>query len=152
MLLLCLHPRLYRLDRLMKIRQLHSLFFLLKISTLEQEIFSFDLINHVPTSQTIKQKKSTEREELEHLYANIRNLRENKSTEISLKNTFDLVSKNHPNDWLLSVEIAELASKENNTDLVENVLNYLEKVKMKRPKIAHLVDGGLELIFEKATL
>ena len=113
------------------------------------DVNSFDMINHVPSSKTIKQKKSTAREELEKLYQSVRNIRENKTSSTTLKEAFGAVSANHPNDWLLSVEIAELAKKENNTDLSNKVLNHLEKVKSNRPEIAHLIDGGLELIFEK---
>ena len=69
-----------------------------------------------------------------------------------MKEAFASVTANHPNDWLLSVEIAELAKKENNSDLVDKVLNHLEKVKTNRPEVAHLIDGGLELIFEKANV
>ena len=112
------------------------------------DVNSFDMINHVPSSQTIKQKKSVEREELEKLYASIRNIRENKSTTITLKEAFAAVTSGHPNDWLLSVEIVELAQKEGNSDLVNKVLNHLENVKTNRPKIAHLIANGLELIFE----
>ena len=114
------------------------------------DVNSFDMINHVPSSQTIKQKKSVEREELEKLYASIRNIRENKSTTITLKEAFAAVTSGHPSDWLLSVEIAELAQKEGNSDLVNKVLNHLENVKTNRPEIAHLITNGLELIFEKA--
>ena len=113
------------------------------------DVNSFDMINHVPSSQTIKQKKSAEREELEKLYASIRNIRENKTATTTLKEAFASVTANHPNDWLLSLEIVELAKKEENTDLVDKVLNHLEKVKINRPEIKHLVDNGLELIFEK---
>ena len=113
------------------------------------DVNSFDMINHVPSSQTIKQKKSTEREELERLYLSVRNIREGKPATTTLKEAFASVSAGHPNDWLLSVEIAELAKKEGNSDLVDKVLNHLEKVKSNRPEIVHLVDYGLELIFEK---
>ncbi len=113
------------------------------------DVNSFDMINHVPSSQTIKQKKSVEREELEKLYLSVRNIREGKPATTTLKEAFASVSAGHPNDWLLSVEIAELAKKDGNTDLVDKVLNHLEKVKNNRPEVAHLVDGGLELIFEK---
>ncbi len=113
------------------------------------DVNSFDMINHVPSSQTIKQKKSQEREELERLYASVRNIRDNKTATTTLKEAFASVTANHPNDWLLSIEIIELAKKEENTDLVEKVLNHLEKVKINRPEIKHLVDNGLELIFEK---
>lgn len=112
------------------------------------DVSSFDMITHVPSSHTIKQKKSSKREELENLYLNIRKLREGKSAEITLKEAFGAVTANHENDWLLSVEIAELAKKENHSDLIDKVLNHLEKVKTKRPEIAHLIDGGLALIFE----
>ncbi|WP_396166592.1 aromatic amino acid hydroxylase [Flavobacterium sp.] len=112
------------------------------------DVSSFDMITHVPTSHTIKQKKSSKREELENLYLNIRKLRDGKPAEITLKEAFGAVTANHENDWLLSVEIAELAKKENHSDLIDKVLNHLEKVKTKRPEIAHLIDGGLALIFE----
>lgn len=114
------------------------------------DVNSFDMINHVPSSQTIKQKKSAEREELEKLYANVRTIREKNSAAITLKEAFAAVTSGHPNDWLLSVEIAELAQKEGNSDLVNKVLNHLENVKTNRPEIAHLITNGLELIFEKA--
>ncbi|NHM04523.1 aromatic amino acid hydroxylase [Flavobacterium celericrescens] len=116
------------------------------------DVNSFDMINHVPSTQTIKQKKSPEREELEKLYLSVRNIREEKFATCTLKEAFASVSAGHPNDWLLSVEIAELAKKENNSELVDKVLNHLEKIKINRPEIAHLVDGGLELIFEKANV
>lgn len=115
------------------------------------DVNSFDMISHVPSSKTIKQKKSAEREELENLYRNIRNIREGKNASVTLKEAFGAVSSNHSNDWLLSVEIAELAHKENNNDLVDKVLNHLEKVKTKRPEIAHLIKNGLDLIFEKVS-
>jgi phenylalanine-4-hydroxylase len=114
------------------------------------DVNSFDMINHVPSSQTIKQKKSTEREELEKLYLSVRNIREGKPATTTLKEAFASVSAGHPNDWLLSVEIAELAKKDGNSDLVDKVLNHLEKIKYKRPEVAHLIYNGLELIFEKA--
>ncbi|MEW5675000.1 aromatic amino acid hydroxylase [Flavobacterium enshiense] len=115
------------------------------------DVNSFDMISHVPSSKTIKQKKSTEREELENLYKNVRNIREGIHAEITLKEAFAAVSANHHNDWLLSVEIAELAQKENNTDLIDKVLNHLENVKISRPEVAHLIANGLDLIFDKTT-
>ncbi len=113
------------------------------------DVDSFDMITHVPSTQTIKAKKTPEREELENLYKAVRNIREGQFAETTLKEAFGAVSANHPNDWLLSVEIAELAHKQGNQDFVDKVLNHLEKVKQNRPEIAHLIKNGLELIFEK---
>lgn len=115
------------------------------------DVNSFDMINHVPSSKTIKQKKTEEREELENLYQNIRNIRENREAEITLKEAFGAVSGCHPNDWLLSVEIAELAYKNHNNDLMDKVMNHLENVKRRRPEIAHLITNGLDLILEKVS-
>jgi phenylalanine-4-hydroxylase len=112
------------------------------------DVTSFDMVNHVPSSQTIKQKKSPEREELENLYKNVRFLREGKTAEITLKEAFGAVSGNHPNDWLLSVEILELAYQEQNEDLISKVKNHLENVKQHRPEVAHLIDNGINLIVE----
>lgn len=116
------------------------------------DVTSFDMISHVPSSQTIKQKKSAEREELENLYKNIRNIRENKTFETTLKEAFGAVTSNHPNDWLLCVEIAELAHKSNDNEFTDKIINYLENVKVRRPEVAHLISNGLELIFDKISV
>lgn len=111
------------------------------------DVNSFDLINHVPASQTIKQKKSPERAELEKLYASVRSLREKNTSDTTLASVFESVVANHPNDWLLSVEIAELAHKKKDEDLAKKVSDHLVNVKNKRPEIAHLITNGLNLIF-----
>jgi len=116
------------------------------------DVNSFDMITHVPSSKTIKAKKSTEREELEGLYLNIRNLREGKQAILSAEKTFEIVKNNHPKDWLLPLEIAELCDKTNNNELLNQVLIHLEKVKQARPEIVHLISGGLKLFMEKVSL
>ncbi len=113
------------------------------------DVNSFDMISHVPSSKTIKQQKSAEREELEKLYQNVRNIREGKATTITLKEAFGALTGQHPTDWLLAVEIAEIAHKENNNELVDKVLQHLESVKSKKPEVAKLIQNGLDLIFEK---
>lgn len=116
------------------------------------DVRSFDLISHVPSSHTIKAKKSPEREELESLYLNIRNLREGKTSFMSIEKTFETLKENHPKDWLLAVEIAELLDKNHQTDFLQKVIIYLEKQKQNRPEVAHLISGGLELIFENESV
>ena len=116
------------------------------------DVRSFDLISHVPSSHTIKAKKSTEREELESLYLNIRNIREGKTSFMTIEKTFETLKENHPKDWLLAVEIAELLDKNHQTDFLQKVIIYLEKQKQNRPEVAHLISGGLELIFENESV
>lgn len=113
------------------------------------DVNSFDLISHIPSTQTIKAKKSAEREELEKLYQNTRNIREGKPSQITLKEAFASVTAGHPNDWLLCIELAELAHKSSDNEFLDKILNHLEKVKNNRPEVAHLIDGGLSLLLEK---
>lgn len=113
------------------------------------DVNSFDLISHVPSSKTIKAKHTAERDDLELLYHSIRKIRETKDTTTSLEPIFQKLREDHPKDWLLAVEITELLKDRNEPKLLQEVLAYLEKLKENRPNIAHLIDGGLELIFEK---
>lgn len=114
------------------------------------DVNSFDMITHVPSSHTIKAKKSAEREELENLYLNVRNIREGKKSVLTLEETFDVIQKNHPKDWLLSVEIMELIYG-NNTELEQQIILHLENLKQSRPEILNLITNGLGLIFSEAT-
>lgn len=106
---------------------------------------SFNLIIHKTSTSTIKSKKTPEREELESLYESVRNIREGKNTKFSLEAAFDILKKYHPKDWLLSVEIYELAFGKHEK-LAKEVLQHLEEVKERRPDVAHLIDGGVNLV------
>jgi phenylalanine-4-hydroxylase len=110
---------------------------------------SFDLITQMPLSTTIKSKQTPERSDLEQLYKTVRNIRVQPGTDTALAPIFEKLKANHPNDWLLAVEIVELLNDRNDTPLLENVLHYLEVLKQKRPNIEHLITGGLDLIFDK---
>lgn len=108
------------------------------------DINSFDMITHVPSTKTIKSKKSDKREALEKLYAKVRSYRENEPEEdldLILK---DLI-KNHPQDWLLSLEIVEIA-KQNNLPIYNEALEHLLNVKEQRPEVSHLIANGLNLL------
>jgi phenylalanine-4-hydroxylase len=110
---------------------------------------SFDLITNLPSSKTIKAKHSAERANLEKLYQTIRSIRETKDLETSLVPIFNKLKAEHPSDWLLTIEIVELLKDRNETQLLEELLAYLENLEQRRPEIAHLIIGGLDLIFEK---
>ncbi|TRO64185.1 aromatic amino acid hydroxylase [Christiangramia sabulilitoris] len=109
---------------------------------------SFDLITHKPSTTTIKSKKTPEREELESLYKAVRNIRNGENTKFSLQAAFDIVRKHHPKDWLLSVEIYELAV-EDDPKLAEEVKEYLQQLKEERLEVAHLISDGIEMTDSK---
>ena len=114
------------------------------------DVNSFEMMNHVASSHTIKAKKSEEREELEGLYQNVRSIRDGKITPLSLEATFEKLLKNHPKDWLLPVEIVELVSTKD-TALAAKVISHLETLKISRPEVAKLISNGLELILDNVS-
>ena len=106
---------------------------------------SFDMITHMPNSKTIKAEKTPEREELESYYSEIRKFRENKNSAEKAFGIFKIVSNKFPNDWLLSLEIAEILNSQKAESSLNEVLSYINNLKMKRPEVSHLIDNGLEL-------
>jgi phenylalanine-4-hydroxylase len=112
------------------------------------DVNSFDLISHVPSSKTIKAKQTAERDDLEVLYQTVRSIRESNDTTTSLEPIFTKLQNNHPNDWLLSIELIELLNTRNETNLMQQILLQLDNLKKQRPEIEKLISNGLELIFE----
>ncbi|MFD1615526.1 aromatic amino acid hydroxylase [Gelatiniphilus marinus] len=110
------------------------------------DLNSFDLITHVPSTQTIHIKKSSETLKLETLYQQVRDYREGKNKTISRTKVLEALIKNHHNDWLLPLELYELAFTGNETKLCENIINHLENIKQNRPEVGHLINDGLAII------
>lgn len=108
------------------------------------DVNSFDMVTHIPKTKTIKARKSEEREALEKLYAEVRRSREDHIEE-NLGSILDTLIHHHPNDWLLTLEIVELA-KQNALPFYEKALDHLLNVKERRPEIAHLITNGLNLL------
>lgn len=109
---------------------------------------SFDLITHKPSSTTIKSKKTAEKEELESLYQSVKNIRNGENTKFSLQAAFEIAKKHHPKDWLLALEVYELVA-DRDPKFATEIKEHLIKVKASRPKISHLIDGGIEMIESK---
>ncbi len=106
---------------------------------------SFDMITHLPNSKTIKAEKTPEREELESYYSEIRTIRENKINSDKAFEIFKIVANRYPNDWLLSLEIAEILYIQKSEKSFNEVLSHLNNLKVNRPEVSHLIDNGLEL-------
>jgi phenylalanine-4-hydroxylase len=88
------------------------------------------MITHMPSSTTIKAKQTAERDDLEVLYQMVRIIRKSKDIYASLDPIFHRLKKDHPNDWLLTVEIGTLQDR--NSTLLQEVLDYLDDLKQKR--------------------
>ena len=110
------------------------------------DLKSFDLINHEISSTTIKREVSPERHKLENYYKQVREFREGINTTISRHKVFEQIAKEFPNDWLLSVELYELAKTNGDSDFAAEIAKHLETLKQNNPKLGHLIDDGLGLV------
>ncbi len=100
---------------------------------------SFPITLKPSDTKTIKNSQSEKEIELNKLYKTVSEHRKNKSSNESLTVIFETLKKDHPTDWLLPLEIYELTKN-------KNVLFYLQSLKKERPNVAHLIEGGLDLI------
>jgi len=107
--------------------------------------YSFDMVTHTPEMNTIKKTYTKKQEELHTLYEAVKNVRNGSNTKFSLEAVFEILKKDHPNDWLLSIEIYELIY-DRDPNFATLVLEYLEDLKVKKPSIKHLITGGLQII------
>ena len=110
------------------------------------DLNSFNLITHTPSSQTIHVKKTEKKIELEMFYQQIRDYREGKNRSISRTKVLEQLIERHPGDWLLPVELYELATLGNEDLLACKILSHLERIKQNRPEIGKLIDDGLAII------
>lgn len=107
---------------------------------------SFDLVNHVSNSETIRVQLSEEETNLNKRYKEIRDIRNSEEIDSTkLQDIFKTVKENHSTDWLLPLEIYELAIKKD-LNFSEEVLKHLLHLKQERSNVAHLIEGGLALL------
>lgn len=106
------------------------------------DYLSFDLVEHELSSLGDVAEMSEEEKTLNNLYAKIRALRhaaQDKNDRSECYKQFEVVKENHPNDWLLPLEIYELTG-------ASEVLEHLKLLQQRRPEVAHLIKAGLELL------
>ncbi|WP_188372701.1 aromatic amino acid hydroxylase [Winogradskyella haliclonae] len=110
---------------------------------------SFENLYHVSENTTIQPETDETKIKLKALYQKIRDLRHNNSATFSdIESVLETLKTNHSQDWLLSLELLELADKYNFSDLKVKAHDYLNEQKSSQPDIAHLIDDGLEIINE----
>ena len=108
---------------------------------------SFKNLYHVSTTETIKQQKDTKTLELENLYATVRNMRNSNKIDVEkIKHVFKDLKANHPLEWLITLELLEILKNTDSKDLQTELLKHIENIKLQKPKIAHLIEDGLDLI------
>jgi len=110
---------------------------------------SFENLYHISEHKTIDKDTDKIRLQLETLYQNVRDLRDKGSiSEYELHSIFKKLTPNHHSDWLLALELLELAFKAGYSELITIIEDYLSSQKKNRPKIAHLISDGITIIKE----
>lgn len=106
---------------------------------------SFLDLGKVSDSKTIKIQYSAKEQKLYTLYDEVRALREKGSVnEKSIETIFQNLELNFSNDWLLPLEIYELALQ-HNYEIQHDILNHL-KALAENDEISELIHKGLELL------
>ncbi len=109
------------------------------------DVGSFDLVTHEVNSTAIKPVVSAEQLRLEQYYKQVREFREGTNTTISRNKVFQEVKTAYPNDWLLPIELYELAKNNGDREFANEIAQHLEQVKQQNPKVGHLIDDGISL-------
>ena len=109
------------------------------------DVASFEDVGKVSETKTVKITYSDSEKELFALYDQVRKLREsNAVTEDSMSKIFSKLRSTFNNDWLLVLELYELALSFNFANQFE-LLEYLVKLQEK-PEYEQLISNGLQLL------
>lgn len=106
---------------------------------------SFNLVAHVSNTKTIKEHKTQHKLDLENLYKDVRAHRKMDKI-MDLHTALETLKTDYPEDWLLTLEICELAQQEGDTILLDRAKMALNATKVSKPNVRHLIEDGLQLL------
>src|SRR5256714_2357924 len=101
----------------------------------------------VPKERTIKEPSDAKRKKLENLYQQVRDIRERKVGYERLGEIWETQQAQHPDDWLLSMEIFEILDDSGQQpELKERISKFLKQVAATNKDKQTLVDWGFRLV------
>src|SRR6185503_4442239 len=90
---------------------------------------AYNQVALVPKERTIKVPSDEKRKRLENLYAQVRQIRETKKGYERVGEIWETQQSEHPNDWLLSMEIFELLDETGDQpQLKDRISTFLKKI------------------------
>ena len=108
---------------------------------------AYNQVALVPKERTIKIPSDAKRKKLENLYAQVRKIRESKVGYERLGEIWETQQAEHPNDWLLSMEIFEILDEtEQQPELKTRVEKFLNEKKAKTKDLSTLIGWGFRLV------
>lgn len=108
---------------------------------------SFDMITHELESKPKKIEVRAEVAVLREMYQIVKERRENgQYTEEFVANLFVKAKENYPQEWLLPVELYELAHQKKYSELANQIKAYLHILMETQKEVSHLIEDGIMLI------
>jgi phenylalanine-4-hydroxylase len=108
---------------------------------------AYNQVALVPKERTIKVPSDAKRKRLENLYSQVRKIRESKAGYERLGEIWETQQAEHPDDWLLSMEIFEiLDATHQQPDLKNRIEKFLNEKKAKTKDLSTLISWGFRLV------
>jgi phenylalanine-4-hydroxylase len=108
---------------------------------------AYNQVALVPKERTIKVPSDAKRKRLENLYAQVRTIRESKAGYERLGEIWETQQAEHPDDWLLSMEIFEiLDATDQQRELKTRIEKFLNERKAKTKDLSTLISWGFRLV------
>ena len=108
---------------------------------------AYNQVALVPKERTIKVPSDAKRKRLENLYAQVRKIRESQTGYERLGEIWETQQAEHPEDWLLSMEIFEiLDATDQQRELKTKIENFLNEKKAKTKDLSTLISWGFRLV------
>jgi phenylalanine-4-hydroxylase len=101
----------------------------------------------VPKERTIKAPSDAKRKKLESLYQQVRDIRTRKTGYERLGEIWETQQAEHPEDWLLSMEIYEMLEEiEEQKPLQHRIAQFLNSRKTEDKDLSTLIEWGFRLV------
>ncbi|MEO8439633.1 MAG: aromatic amino acid hydroxylase [Spartobacteria bacterium] len=108
---------------------------------------AYNQVALVPKERTIKAPSNAKRKKLESLYQQVRDIRARKTGYERLGEIWETQQAEHPDDWLLSMEIFEILHElDEQAPLKGKVQKFLEQMQSRNPDLATLIGWGFRLV------
>ena len=107
---------------------------------------SFPNLYETSKTLTINPIKTDKVRRLEEMYLLIGKFREGQPhTSKELNGMFLEIQEDHPNEWLLPLEIIEICQDK---EMIKNIIKHLNTLKSRNPSLDKLIDEGLEMFYQ----
>jgi phenylalanine-4-hydroxylase len=108
---------------------------------------AYNQVALVPKERTIKVPSDAKRKRLENLYAQVRQIRESKTGYERLGEIWETQQAEHPEDWLLSMEIFEiLDAPDQQRELKAKIEKFLNDKTAQSKDLSTLIGWGFRLV------